>query len=368
MSPREESFSHDDPSSTLLSSSGRSASGLSQPDSTEALLPSLEDLATQQHGSDPAPSRSGLALAPDSYENRIDVPNSFSQSYSIGETPPQELDPRLLTLMESNWLPFALSTASDLAPSIRDNDTVPHRSRNFDASSLDIVNEDGSNANYLVSMGDEDDAFSRNDRVSALIASMRTGLPGLSSTLMENNLSTAGLEQRGHVSLYSDGAGARTSQADRCILEREESHAIQREIFDYSGDSAPFWISILQAKLHKEQPRMDFSVPESVYKEAYARASREWSDAQFSPPLLDHKDILLDKETLEFFIQLYFGNFHTLYPFLDRSLLCIPVWGWSLYLAAAAIGARYLCISEVTLFGDSLCSVLHEVLFKEVCL
>jgi hypothetical protein len=77
---------------------------------------------------------------------------------------------------------------------------------------------------------------------------------------------------------------------------------------------------------------------------------------------------LLDKETLEFFIQLYFGNFHTLYPFLDRSLLCIPVWGWSLYLAAAAIGARYLCISEVTLFGDSLCSVLHEVLFKEVCL
>jgi hypothetical protein len=367
MSSGEEIVGHDDPSSAPLLPTGGSTSGPSQIGSTEAISPSLGDLLAEQPAPDPSSSTRFVAFAADSYEDRTDVPNSFSHAISIGETPTQELDPRLLTLMETNWLPFDQSTASDLAPSLRDNHTAPRPSRGFNASSLNIADEDGFNANYLISIGNED-AFSRNDRVSALIASMRTGLPGLSSTLMESDLSRDGLEQTGLVSLYSDGAGARTSQSDRRILERQESHAIHGEIFDHSGNSAPSWISILRAKLRKEQPHMHFSVPDDVYKEAYARVSQEWSDSQFSPPLLDHKDILLDKETLEYFIQLYFGNFHTVYPFLDRSLLCIPVWGWSLYLIAAAIGARYLCISEVTLFGDSLCSLLHEILFKEVCL
>ena len=367
MSSGEEIASHDDPSSARLLPTGESASGLSQIGSTEAISPSLGDLPAEQRGPDRAPRTSGLALAVDTYEDRTNVPSSFSHTLSIGETSTQELDPRLLTLMETNWLPFDQSTASDLAPSMRDNHRTPQPSHGFDASSLNTAAEDGFNANYLILMGNED-AFSRNDRVSALIASMRTGLPGLSSTLIENDLLRDGLEERRLVSLYSDGAGARTSQSDRRILERQESHAIHGEIFDHSGNSAPSWISILQAKLRKEQPHMHFSVPDDVWKEAHSRVSREWSDARFSPPLLDHRDILLDKGTLEYFIQQYFGNFHTVYPFLDRSLLCIPVWGWSLCLVAAAIGARYLCISEVTLFGDSLCSLLHEILFKEVCL
>jgi hypothetical protein len=366
MSPGEEIVCHDDRSNAPLLPTGRSASGPSQIDSTGEIPPSLGELPTEQHGTDSAPSTSGPALAADSYEDSTNVPNSFSQAPSISETSTRELDPLLLSLMETNWLPFDQSTASDLAPSIGDNHTAPRRSRRFDASSMDIVDEDGLNTNHFISTENED-AFSRNDRVSALIASMRTGLPGLSSALMESDLSRDGLEQRGLVSLYSDGAGARTSQSDRCILERQESHAIHGEIFDHSGNSASSWIGILQAKLRQEQSQMHFSVPDDVYKEAYARVSREWSDIRFSLPLLDHKDILLDKATFEYFIQLYFGNFHAVYPFLDRSLLCIPVWGWSLCLAAAAIGARYLCISEVTLFGDGICSLLHEILFKEVC-
>jgi hypothetical protein len=368
MSPGEEIVSHDDPSSAPLLPTGGSASGPSQLGSTEAASPSLGHLPPEQRGPDRGPSTSGLALAAESYEGRTNVPSSFSShALLIGKTSTQELDPRLLTLMETNWLPFDQSTASDHAPSIEDNHVALRPSRGFDASSLNFVDEDGLNANYLISMGNED-AFSRNDRVSALITSMRTGLPGLSPALMESDLSRDSLEQMGLVSLYSDGAGARTNRSDRRILERQESHAIHGEIFDHSGNSAPSWISILQAKLRKEQPRMHFSVPDDVYKEAYARMSQEWSDGRFSSPVLDHKRILLDKETLEYFIQLYFGNFHVVYPFLDRSLLCIPVWGWSLCLVAAAIGARYLCISEVTLFGDSLCSLLHEILFKEVCL
>ena len=365
-SPGEEIVSQDDhPSTPLLPTGG---SDIDPPQSSIGTIsPLVGDLSAGQRGAHPAPSTSGLALAADSYEDRTNVPNSFGQALSIGKTSTRELDPRLLTLMETNWLPFDRSTASDLAPLEADDHTASRSSRSFDAPSLNIIDEDELSANYRISMGNED-VFSQNDRVSALITSMRTCLPGLSSTLIESDLSRDGLGQRGLASLYSDGAGARTSQSDRRILERQESHAIHGEIFEHSGHSTPSWIGILQAKLRKEQPNMCFSVPDDVYKEAYTRISREWSDARFSHPLFDHKDILLDKATLEYFIQLYFGNFHTVYPFLDRSLLCIPVWGWALCLVAAAIGARYLCISKLTLFGDSLCSLLHEILFKEVCL
>lgn len=366
ISPGEKVVCHDDCSGASLLPTGGSTLGPSQIGSTQETLPSLGELLVEQHGPDSAPSTGSPALAADSYEDNTVMPNSFGRAPSTRETSTQ-LDPLLLSLMETNWLPFDQSTTSDLDPSIGDNHTTPWRTRRFDASPINTVDEDGSNINHFISTESED-VCSRNDRVSALIASMRTGLPGLSPAVMESHLSRDGLDRLGLVSLYSDGAGARTSQSERRILERQESHAIHGEIFDHFGNSAPSWIGILQAKLRKEQSQMHFSVPYDVYKEAYERVSREWSNAPFPLPLLDHKDILLNKETLEYFIQLYFENFHTVYPFLDRSLLCIPVWGWSLYLAAAAIGARYLCISEVTLFGDGICSLLHEILFKEVCL
>lgn len=267
---------------------------------------------------------------------------------------------------DTNWLPFDQFNLDTFSP-----ETMDERLQQSVAE-LEPLTMRPSEQGVLNSPGYpfvNDISTSRNNAVSALITSMRVGFSEKPDSRRETGQSK-GLGRNKLISLYADGAGARTSQSDRRIIERQELHATRGEHGDSSQDLLPPWVAILQAKVRRasESDPSHMIIPDNVFEEALSKLCPPWSVFPVSIQHSPHKDILLRKETLEFFMELYFEHFHPVNPFLDRSLLCIPVWGWSLCLAASALGVRFLCISELTAFGDRLCSVLHSILHEEVCL
>jgi hypothetical protein len=130
------------------------------------------------------------------------------------------------------------------------------------------------------------------------------------------------------------------------------------------------WTAILLDKIKLDKakgPRPDLEIPEPIFHEMQLRLCPLSGRPLLSAESLAYRDILLRRDTFNYLTRLYFDHFHPVYPFLDRSLLCIPVWGWSLCLATAAIGTRYLGLAELTRFGDDLCGAIHELLLREVC-
>ncbi|CAH0055209.1 unnamed protein product [Clonostachys solani] len=251
--------------------------------------------------------------------------------------------------MATNWLPFDYALASGTDPSYLD----------FESSQAPYEGDDSE----AICSQSLDSTARQNDQVSALITYMRDRPPAAAVSGLNT---PASLPQPG---LYAAGAGFRESQADRHYLQRH----IARSRLCHSGESRwqsrlPWEELLIKEVRHgkKKHKQSLLQIPEAIFWEVKQKLLPRDGRPILSAAFLIRSDVLLDRDTFTHLIQLYFDNFHALYPFLDRSLLCIPVWGWSLCIATAAIGARYFGVSELTMYGEELCSVLHELLLIEL--
>ncbi|KAI0007892.1 hypothetical protein F4779DRAFT_642497 [Xylariaceae sp. FL0662B] len=264
-----------------------------------------------------------------------------------------------------NWLPFDQSISEDLSlPGMESSMTAPITgldSTALQAGLENYPNEPNDNHGLLGTS----ESSSLHSMMSALVRSMTVSLPGLSNVANKSALPSDETNEKRPVTLYADGAGARTSQADRTILERHEIQRIQGD--SVLQGSAPSWMCALEAKLRRSQNliRENTSVPDGVLEESLTQMSPKLQNNPTVGQFMSQGGLIFRKDTLKLFINMYFRTFHRMYPFLDQSLLCIPVWGWTLCVATAAIGARYLYIPEVTTFSDCLCSILYDVLTQE---
>ncbi|KAF4334823.1 transcription factor ZMS1 [Fusarium beomiforme] len=196
--------------------------------------------------------------------------------------------------------------------------------------------------------------------VSALITSMATS--GLNKT-HGPECSDGSLPSMRALN-YSDGAGFRESQSERYMRQRRASHIPARE--QHSDlQTQPAWVSELSARASAISGSSE-DISDIIFEELISRIEEHKHSTQLLSSVTPHKSLLFSKPVLKLFINLYFDRFHPVNPFIDRSHLRIPLWGWSLCLATAAIGAKYLGLEEVHQFGDSLCSILHEIMDKEL--
>lgn len=208
-------------------------------------------------------------------------------------------------------------------------------------------------------------ALNRQDQVSALINYMRDGSFAMDASVLDRSCSPTA-----HKQLYVDCSGFRESQADRGFRERHAT-ILRRLPPDEGSRTNMSWSEVLleeidQAKSQPQEPR--FNIPESVYQQIRTRLQSGTEKSLLPDKYTADLDILLSRDTFEHLIEQYFDHFHHLHPFVDRSLLSIPVWGWSLCIGVAAIGSRYLSLPELTDFGEQLCSALHELLLREASL
>ncbi|KAJ4033550.1 hypothetical protein NW763_014424 [Fusarium oxysporum] len=202
------------------------------------------------------------------------------------------------------------------------------------------------------------------DHVSALIASMASNKPRKTQSSGISDNPALPSTQATH---YSDGAGFRESRAERHMRQRRAA---------YAEDHGPSpghqvhtsWLGDLNAKVAVASRSTGTSsdVPDSIFEELMSRLDSHATSSHILADFAAHKESLLAKSTFQLFISLYFEHFHPVNPFVDRSHLSIPLWGWSLCLATAAIGSKYFGSEEVNRFGDCLCCILHELMAREV--
>lgn len=206
----------------------------------------------------------------------------------------------------------------------------------------------------------------QNDEIAHLIASMKQGLH---ESPQKFDYGTFAKNQSMHfASRYADGAGARSCRSDLYMTERNRVRSLVSVAIDASRGTDASWVDILQYQIKStgEDGKIEFVLPAFIYQEILLRIKTHRSDA-LSVDFVDMGDFM--KETsLQMFIQLYLQKFHFFYSFLDPSLFSIPVWGWALCLATAAIGARFLAVPAITAFSDNLCKLLDEILTTEVTL
>ena len=276
------------------------------------------------------------------------------------------------TPIATNWLPFV---HSDLGANLESyaNITVPVPGGHAVDLGQTVLEDhsEGAAVGSQIEGSDPTDLdnafFLQQDQVSALIRYMQNG--PLATTGRLDSVDSPAHDCASHSRLYADGAGFRESQADRSILERRA--ALPRQTQSSNVHELGFtWTAILLDKIQLDKakgPRPDLEIPEPIFHEMQLRLCSLSGRPLLSAESLAYRDILLRRDTFNYLTRLYFDHFHPVYPFLDRSLLCIPVWGWSLCLATAAIGTRYLGLAELTRFGDDLCGAIHELLLREVC-
>ncbi|CAH0052001.1 unnamed protein product [Clonostachys solani] len=167
-------------------------------------------------------------------------------------------------------------------------------------------------------------------------------------------------------SLYSSGAGFRSSQADRCFHRRHLASTTETSPTAQEGQEP--WLTALATKVEENErdPDSRFIVPEDIFQEILLRLCPQPGSQSFTHSFLHYKSLLLNKSSLSLFLRSYFKTFHEIYPFIDWSFLFMPVWGWSLTLAVAANGARYLGLAPLTQLSEELCHVLHNLLLGEL--
>lgn len=267
----------------------------------------------------------------------------------------------------TNWLPFDNIPLSDLiVPSPDDN--IPYASPSSRILPSGVIHEPepelagrrGSSERFL----HVDGGVLQQSLVSSLINSMVGTWPNNYASLEAiGSLNTSGCQ----ATRYADGVGFRESRAERSIRERRTSYADQTST-ENELHEAPTWLSELSRRTQAAEsaPTSSPAIPDSIFDDLVSRLWPLNGNSHLTGEYLLHQDTLLDNSTFQLLITSYFEQFHPINPFIDRSHLTIPMWGWSLCLATAAIGARYLGIKQVTLYGDQLCSILHELLLKEV--
>jgi hypothetical protein len=172
-------------------------------------------------------------------------------------------------------------------------------------------------------------------------------------------------------SLYVDGAGSRSTHAERSQPRKSFSTTTSKPpshgspLSPNPPNNAFHEILEEQVQRLRSRTRVQLSITLQTYKEILFKLGNVF--AWFSPKLHSFTSKRFPSiETLDWFVRLYFEEFHPLYPFLDRSLLSVPSWGSCITLATAAIGANYMASPEGEICSDALHGLLHEVLTHEV--
>lgn len=281
-------------------------------------------------------------------------PNSSYHDHSV-------IEHSLETAM--NWLPFDYNFAN--AP--RDNlSPEGHRSQSNGAAVSSLAE--------ATSPELEGRSSPRNDSLASLIASM-----GRASQPFGNRFSSramSGSDAANPVgSLYSDGAGGRTSQAERAMqIQRAQREASLLAISAGSiatPGSECSWMQALENGLNATSPSENgrlYRIPDQIYSEVKAKVDARVPFCLSSSSFFLSGRSFPSKEILDNFVRLYFDHFHPVCPFIDLPLLNMPIWGWSLCLATAAIGCRYSSSAQKDICADALSVVLRETLVYEVCL
>lgn len=268
-----------------------------------------------------------------------------------------------------NWLPFDRSTPSDYL-----DETSWNVHPDPEGSTIFLGARNTSERLCHIYDQQPQTAPRREDSLATLIASM-----GRASRAFGRDHSLGSVFQNGYLtnhpgSLYSDGAGGRSSQAERAMqkrrshLERSTSSSPTGDIYATRPGQSPLptFETVIQGVQRSGDSQL-YHIPEDVYNDIMAKVADRipfhWPDTS---PRLGNRS-LPGKETLDHFVRLYFNHFHPVYPFLDLPLLNMPLWGWSLCLATAAVGSRYSNAAEKDRFGDAISIILRETLVSEVC-
>ncbi|RKL08604.1 hypothetical protein BFJ68_g9398 [Fusarium oxysporum] len=263
--------------------------------------------------------------------------------------------------LPTNWLPFDdVPLNSSLLHSLN---SMPRLASEVDDASAIAPQSLETQTPFPILPGIHEQTL-QHDHVSALIASMASNKPRKTQSSGISDNSALPSTQATH---YSDGAGFRESRAERHMRQRRAA---------YAEDHGPSpghqvhtsWLGDLIAKVAVASTSTEASsdVPESIFVELMSRLDSHATSSHILTDFAAYKESLLAKSTFQLFISLYFEHFHPVNPFVDRSHLSIPLWGWSLCLATAAIGSKYFGSEEVNRFGDCLCCILHELMAREL--
>lgn len=276
----------------------------------------------------------------ENFSTRIEVINRLHpDTESDAQAYKEHRQNSMVEVVPANWLPF---------------DSTIHQSMTYCHNMTEYIDGTATSdsCEETISAGIQNGvspSFER-DKLAALIAAM----PGVEYPAMRSKPS--GTTYR--ASLYSDGAGARITEADRRAFERQINNRLPHD------ETAGHWSQSLRQRAEQESSEsVQIFMTDNVYDNIIARTL---GNKHFDNQTSFDVDIAIERPVLELFISLYFKNFHIAYPFIDRTLLNIPAWGWALCLATAGIGARYLGKVETTRLGDRLCCMLYELLIEEV--
>lgn len=169
---------------------------------------------------------------------------------------------------------------------------------------------------------------------------------------------------------YVDGAGARASRMNKFKHNPHSSSVISQ--------TSPGQASIAGTRTPKVNSDTENNAmpltggvlpPAIVIPEVYQELARKASPVHTTPlhgNFASPSSTLPSIEVMTTLVGLYFERFHKIQPFIDRTLLSTPAWGWCLCLATAAIGASYSTCSELKASSDSLSQILHQLLTREV--
>ncbi|KAI7764326.1 hypothetical protein LZL87_013293 [Fusarium oxysporum] len=263
--------------------------------------------------------------------------------------------------LPTNWLPFdAVPLNSSLLHSLQD---MPQLACEVDDASAIAQQNLEAQTPHPILPGIHEQTVQQ-DHVSALIASMASKKPTKTQCSGISDNTALPSTQATH---YSDGAGFRESRGERYMRQRRAAYT------EGKGPSPghhiyPSWLNDLNAKVAAAS-RSNWAsseIPDSIFEELMSRLDLHETSSHILADFATHKNSLLTKTTFQLFISLYFEHFHPVNPFVDRSHLSIPLWGWSLCLATAAIGSKYFGSEEVNRFGDCLCCILHELMAREL--
>ena len=171
--------------------------------------------------------------------------------------------------------------------------------------------------------------------------------------------------------LYVAGAGARSTRTDGI----RRSKRISRTITNSSTDGSPHSSGQLSTHLHElmdEHARLASKddIPLIISQQNLDKILSKIG-VTFTNPIFVPHPFSMDRfpalRTVNYLVHFYVENFHPVYPFLDQSILEVPARCWSLTLATAAIGARYMPSSIADASSEALHGLLHTMLVQEVC-
>lgn len=259
--------------------------------------------------------------------------------------------------LEMNWLPYGIGEA---------NMDVSNGAAVFPTCSLP-----GNNA-VSASSNQPPGRLNHLDSMATLIASMGPVFSNISNAFTIATASYPTIDEIG--ARYRDGDDTRSCQAERSIRQRNMTQTLtatppEVERSANLGHELEWLNSIeenISNPLTSERLPGNYLMSETVYNDVLKKLSvrvilRSFGDLDF---LCSQN--FPSREVLSYFIQLYFNHFHPVYPFLDQPLLSMPIWGWSVCLASAAIGCRHTNAPEAGPNSDALNLLLRDLLTREV--